>query len=286
VFLRCEQGPSLYSPRQYSFINIALETPMALHRDIYWVGRQWAVTGYGLQLIDQRLKGVFDIEIARLWDLPVLDAMRAREWLKVEDFEKAIAAAHKRFPEPAPPCSDPPIEPALPVETLLEPSHGFAAAPTTLLPPPSVPELLPESESAKADPQSKTALPAEMLLSLNEPVASAPAALPPSVPPLHAEGKSAKADPQSKPASPVDTLFRPSEPVAPASAKLPSSSLDFRAESERARADLESKMSALEGLLRSRGFVAAQPVIPPASILPVRAEGELAKFAPQWRVRN
>jgi hypothetical protein len=62
--------------------------------------------------------------------------------------------------------------------------------------------------------------------------------------------------------------------------------MELRAESERARADLESKMSALDGLLRSRGFVAAQPVIPPPSILPVRAEGELAKFAPQWRVRN
>jgi len=24
-------------------------THMALHRDIYWVGRQWAVTGYGIQ---------------------------------------------------------------------------------------------------------------------------------------------------------------------------------------------------------------------------------------------
>ena len=57
---------------------------MALHRDIYWVGRQWAVTGYGLQLIDQRLKGVFDIEVDRLWDQSVLDTMRARGWLKAE----------------------------------------------------------------------------------------------------------------------------------------------------------------------------------------------------------
>jgi hypothetical protein len=263
---------------------------MALHRDIYWVGRQWAVTGYGLQLIDQRLKGVFDIEIARLWDQDVLDAMRAREWLKAEDFEKAIAAAHKRFPEPAPPCSDPPIEPVLSIETLVGPSQELAPAPATMpTAPSSAPELLLESESAKADAPSQPASPAEKLLSLNEPVASAPLTLPPlppAVPQLPAESTGVKADPQNKPASPVDTLFRLSEPVPPASAKLPPSSLDFRAESERARADLESKMSALEGLLRSRGFVAAQPVIPPASILPVRAEGELAKFAPQWRVRN
>ena len=40
---------------------------MALHRDIFWIGRQWAVTGHGMQLIDQRLEGAFDIEVARLW---------------------------------------------------------------------------------------------------------------------------------------------------------------------------------------------------------------------------
>jgi hypothetical protein len=41
---------------------------MPLHRDIYWVGRQWAVTGYGMQAIDQRLNGMFDIETSRLWE--------------------------------------------------------------------------------------------------------------------------------------------------------------------------------------------------------------------------
>ena len=41
---------------------------MALHRDIFWVGRQWAVTGFGLQAVDQRLKGAFDVEGTRLWE--------------------------------------------------------------------------------------------------------------------------------------------------------------------------------------------------------------------------
>ena len=36
---------------------------MALHRDIYWVGRQWAVTGYGMQACNQKQKGQFDIEV-------------------------------------------------------------------------------------------------------------------------------------------------------------------------------------------------------------------------------
>jgi hypothetical protein len=73
---------------------------MALHRDIYWLGRQWAVTGYGLQAIDQRLKGVFDIESSKLWDQGVLDALRAHDWVNPVDLDNAIAATRKRYPEP------------------------------------------------------------------------------------------------------------------------------------------------------------------------------------------
>ena len=50
---------------------------MALHRDIFWVGRQWAVTGYGMQACDQKQKSKFDIEASRLWDDDVLESLRA-----------------------------------------------------------------------------------------------------------------------------------------------------------------------------------------------------------------
>jgi len=73
---------------------------MALHRDIYWVGRQWAVTGYGLQAVDQKQKGKFDIEAPRLWEDGLLEGLRAESWLYLADFEKALAVARKRFPEP------------------------------------------------------------------------------------------------------------------------------------------------------------------------------------------
>src|SRR5438105_855898 len=73
---------------------------MTLHRDIYWVGRQWAVTGYGVQACDQRQKSKFDIEASRLWEDDVVENLRALAWLNVEDFEKALAVARKRFPEP------------------------------------------------------------------------------------------------------------------------------------------------------------------------------------------
>jgi hypothetical protein len=126
-------------------------------------------------------------------------------------------------------------------------------------------------------------------LGLSEPVAPVPSTLPPlppSIPQFRTESEIARADLRGEPALPVETPLSPSESVAPSPPKSPASTLEFRAASERARADLESKMSALDGLLRSRGFGAPQPAMPPPSILPVQAEGELAKFAPQWRVRN
>jgi hypothetical protein len=85
---------------------------MALHRDIYWVGRQWAVTGYGIQACDQKQKGKFDIEAIRLWEDGVLDSVRTQKWLNVEDFDKAIAVARKYYPEP-PRKAAPPAAPAV-----------------------------------------------------------------------------------------------------------------------------------------------------------------------------
>jgi hypothetical protein len=72
---------------------------MALHRDIFWIGRQWAVTGHGMQLIDQRLHGAFDIEVMRLWDYDLVESLRAKPWLKAEDFDKGLAVARARHPQ-------------------------------------------------------------------------------------------------------------------------------------------------------------------------------------------
>ena len=97
---------------------------MPLHRDIYWVGRQWAVTGHGMQAIDQRLKGIFDIDISRLWDDGVAESLRADSWLNAEDFAKGLAVARKKFPDPArktllfdpPELKVPPVQDRGPVE--------------------------------------------------------------------------------------------------------------------------------------------------------------------------
>jgi hypothetical protein len=72
---------------------------MPLHRDIHWIGRQWAVTGHGMQLIDQKLKGSFDIEAIRLWDDGLVESMHAQEWLNTADFGRGLAIARARYPQ-------------------------------------------------------------------------------------------------------------------------------------------------------------------------------------------
>jgi hypothetical protein len=95
---------------------------MALHRDIYWVGRQWAVTGYGIQACDQKQKGRFDVEASRLWDDGVLESVRALKWLNSEDFDKAISVARKYYPEPAR-KAPPPEKPVSPPNVMVSPAE-------------------------------------------------------------------------------------------------------------------------------------------------------------------
>ena len=95
---------------------------MALHRDIYWVGRQWAVTGFGVQAVDQRLKGAFDIEVSQLWDDGLQVRMRSHAWVNADDFGTALMRARQRFPEPAK-GSLPPVDSVL---ELMQPPAAIA----------------------------------------------------------------------------------------------------------------------------------------------------------------
>ena len=113
---------------------------MPLHRDIHWVGKQWAVTGYGIQACNQKQRGQFDIEASRLWDDGVQDAIRAEKWVDAEDFEKAVAAARKYHPEP-PRRTPPPAKPA----------PAFQAKPVAAPKPIVVSEPPPKPEPSKFD---------------------------------------------------------------------------------------------------------------------------------------
>ena len=104
---------------------------MALHRDIYWVGKQWAVTGHGIQACNQKQKSQFDIDAYRLWEDGVQDAVRSLNWVNTEDFDKAIAAARKYYPEPPRkvPLPRPPIVPSIHMAPAPEPQPSRLAKP-------------------------------------------------------------------------------------------------------------------------------------------------------------
>lgn len=101
---------------------------MTLHRDVYWVGQQWAVTGHGIQACNQRQRGKFDIAAERLWDDGVQDAVRNLGWVNKEDFDKAIATARKYYPEP-PRKAAPPRKPAPAPPPEVSPPIQVAPAP-------------------------------------------------------------------------------------------------------------------------------------------------------------
>ncbi|WP_210266158.1 hypothetical protein [Bradyrhizobium australiense] len=103
-----------------------------------------------MQLIDQRLMGAFDIEVARLWDDDLIERMHTKEWLNAADFDKGLAVARTRHkqPEAGPariaaalpvidPIAPPPLaKPRRPAS--IEPLDA-APAPPAAVSPPSLP---------------------------------------------------------------------------------------------------------------------------------------------------
>ena len=128
---------------------------MPLHRDIYWVGRQWAVTGHGMQAIDQKQKSKFDIEVARLWDDDLAEGLSSERWFNLADFSEGLAIARARYP--APPDRSKP-KPAPPHELLSPPNESAATADVSN---PSQPEsqrqAQPRSEPRKSTPDADPA---------------------------------------------------------------------------------------------------------------------------------
>jgi hypothetical protein len=148
---------------------------MALHRDIFWVGRQWAVTGYGLQAVDQKQKSRFDIEISRLWADDLTHELAAERWFNAEDFSRGLSMARARFPsagetggaQPFVPQAEPEPEEALhvsaPRREPLSPVREMASvASPGALPKPNLPKPdLPKPDLPERDPAKPRAIPAE-----------------------------------------------------------------------------------------------------------------------------
>ncbi len=163
---------------------------MALHRDIFWVGKQWAVTGYGMQAVDQKQKSKFDIEVSRLWDEDLQENLRDQRWFNADDFSAGLSVARAKYPEP-------PSKAALrKIAAALKESAPAAVAPPKAEPKGAA-KAEPKAEPPKADAKARAAKPQTAA----EPVKSAPKLEP---------AKSDSAKPES--AKP--------EPAAPAPAKL------------------------------------------------------------------
>lgn len=81
-----------------------------LHRDIFWLGRQWCVTGFGIQVIDKKMKMRFDVPASRIWEEGLTHRLVLESWFDADDFAQALATARKRSQDNpkifAPPLSD------------------------------------------------------------------------------------------------------------------------------------------------------------------------------------
>jgi hypothetical protein len=72
---------------------------MVLHRDIFWLGKQWAVTGYGIQAVDKKLDMKFDVEADRIWEDGLVESMASEPWFDADDFTQALDTARRRARE-------------------------------------------------------------------------------------------------------------------------------------------------------------------------------------------
>ena len=122
---------------------------MALHRDIFWVGKQWAVTGYGMQAVDQKQKSKFDIEASRVWEDDLLDGLSDQRWFNAEDFNAGLTVARAKYPE-------------TPAKAAAR-KKAKESARVAVAPPKAEPKAAaraePKAEPAKADAKAKAAKP-------------------------------------------------------------------------------------------------------------------------------
>ena len=151
---------------------------MALHRDIFWVGKQWAVTGYGMQAVDQKQKSKFDIEASRLWEDDLLDDLSDQRWFNAEDFNAGLSVARAKYPEaPAKAAARKKAKESARVAVAPPKAEPKAAAKAEPKAEPPKPDA--KAKAAKSQPAAEPAKPAPKAYSPKpEPVKSATAPAP------------------------------------------------------------------------------------------------------------
>ncbi|HEY3792093.1 MAG TPA: hypothetical protein VGM09_09700 [Bradyrhizobium sp.] len=151
---------------------------MALHRDIFWVGKQWAVTGYGMQAVDQKQKSKFDIEASRLWEDDLTEILSDQRWFNADDFNAGLSVARARYPEP-------PGKAASRKKAAAKASAPAAPPKAESKPDPKAeaPKSEAKSKSAKSQPAAEPTKSAAKI----EPAKSTAVPAPPSKPPFKTE---------------------------------------------------------------------------------------------------
>ncbi|MGY4479082.1 hypothetical protein [Bradyrhizobium sp. USDA 3364] len=273
---------------------------MPLHRDIHWLGRQWAVTGHGLQLINQKQMGYYDIEAARLWEARVTE-VQTKAWVDRPDFDKALEIARGKFAQLAPAGLPPSVAaPAPPVRT--PPPAPRASLDATSVP--SIEELL-------ARLKSKSAAPAPVAKPAEAPAPEPPKAEPPRPEPRRAEpirSESAKSElpkppkPETQQPSPVThdppgpdarrveplkvepARAEPAEPVTaePVAAK-PGVAKPGVAKPEAPKVE-PLRSEALKSEVRETAPAKPAPSVPTPAVVVVRNPPPAARARPAWPV--
>jgi hypothetical protein len=71
-----------------------------LSKPVFWRGRQWAVTGYG---VERRDRNRYWIDHRRLWDdergFGWVRHMAEKNWVDIADFAEALRLARIRWPQ-------------------------------------------------------------------------------------------------------------------------------------------------------------------------------------------
>jgi hypothetical protein len=94
-----ERALQTTEPPSYDSKDEVRVTGEALAQPVFWTGRQWAVTKFGIEARD----GKYPIAGSRAWEDSNghgwLEHMAEKDWVDIHDFTEALRLARARWPK-------------------------------------------------------------------------------------------------------------------------------------------------------------------------------------------